>query len=111
IEVITLKKNRDYAESSPAYIDALETQARMYGIKGLFDEAESNLSRTRKEISRAQVPIDEFSAAQELSSLYIQLGQFSQTDKLLNKLLEEYQRLYGPNSIRLIEPLVNRGRI
>ncbi len=111
LQVIGIKKNRDYVEYSPAYIDALETQARIYGIKGLFDEAESNLSKTRREISRTDVPIDEFSTAQELSTLYIQLGKYTETDKLLNKLLPEYQRLFGQLSLRLIQPLVNKGRI
>ena len=111
IQVIDTKSNRDYPEYHPAYINALETQARLYGIKGLFDEAESNLGRTRKLITRAAVPIDELSSAKELSTLFIQLGKYSETDKLLNKLIEEYQRVFGPNSIRLIEPLVNKGRI
>lgn len=111
IEVIDLKANRNYVEYAPAYIDALETQARLYGIKGLFDEAEYNLARTRKMISRSQVPIDELSTAKELSTLFIQLGKYSETDKLLNNLLQEYESLFGANSLRLIDPLVNKGRI
>src|SRR5690606_41122295 len=63
--------------------------------------SESNLGRTRKLITRAAVPIDELSSAKELSTLFIQLGKYSETDKLLNKLIEEYQRVFGPNSIRL----------
>lgn len=110
-EVINLKHNRDYTEYAPAYISALETQARLYGIKGLFDEAESNLSNARKMISKSQVPIDELSSARELSTLYIQLGKYSETDKLLTNLLEDYQTLFGSNSLHLIDPLVNKGRI
>src|SRR5690606_2778234 len=54
IEVIDLKKNREFLEYTSAYIDAIETQARLYGIKGLFDEASNNLERSRKIISRAK---------------------------------------------------------
>lgn len=112
LEVIDLKHNRDYVEWRPAYISALETQAKLYGIKGLFDEAQSNLDRTRKLIIKSDIPIgDELSTAKEMSSLFIQLGKYAETDKLLTKLVEEYERLFGSSSIRLIEPLVDRGRI
>jgi CHAT domain-containing protein len=112
MEVIDLKNNRQYTEYAPAYINALETQARLYGIKGLFDEAEDNLDDTRKIASHAQVPVgDELSTAKELSSLFIQLGKYSQTDKLLDNLISEYEELFGKNSLRLIDPLVDKGRI
>jgi len=112
LEVIDLKTNRNYVEYTPAYIAALETQARLYGLKGLFDEAADNLSRTRKMISKAEVPVgDELSTARELSTLFIQLGKYAETDKLLNNLITEYETLFGPASLRLIDPLVNKGRI
>lgn len=111
LEVFALKKNKEDPEYQPAQIAALETQARLYGIKGLFDEAEGNLRSTRKMIAKSSVPIDEMSTAKELSSLFIQLGRYTETEKLLTALLDEYQALYGTNSIRLIEPLVNKGRI
>ncbi|MEX2232769.1 MAG: CHAT domain-containing tetratricopeptide repeat protein [Cyclobacteriaceae bacterium] len=111
LEVIDLKNNREYVEYAPAYISALETQARLYGIKGLFDEAESALGRSRKMISKSEVPIDELSTARELSTLFIQLGKYSETDKLLNNLITEYEELFGKNTLRLIDPLVDKGRI
>ncbi len=94
------------------YIHSIETQAKLYGIKGMFDEAQDNLDRTRKLIVKADVPIgNELSTAEELSSLLIQLGKYSQTDRLLNTLITENEKLFGPTSIRLIDPLVNKGRI
>ncbi|MFZ6012043.1 MAG: CHAT domain-containing protein [Bacteroidota bacterium] len=112
IEIIELKGSRDYVEWRPSYISALETQAKLYGIKGLFDEAEANLDQTRKLISKSDVKIgDELSTAKELSTLFIQLGRYSETDRLLNKLIPDYESLFGNNSLRLIEPLVDRGRI
>lgn len=95
-------------------INALETQATLLGIKGLFDEAEDKLDRTKKIISRADNPIvglDELSTAQQLSSLFIQLGRYSATEELLTSLISEYEKLYGKSSLRLVEPLVNRGRL
>jgi CHAT domain-containing protein len=112
LKIINLKESREFAEWRPAYISALETQAKLYGIKGLFDEAEDNLDQTRKLILKADVPMgDELSTAKELSSLFIQLGRYSSTDKLLNNLIAEYERLFGKNTLRLIDPLVDKGRI
>lgn len=112
LEVIDMKHNREYVEYAPAYISALQTQAALFGIKGLFDEAENTLSRTSKMISRSQVPIsDELTTARELSTLFIQLGKYAETEKLLGKLIPEYESLFGKNSLHLIDPLVNKGRI
>jgi CHAT domain-containing protein len=95
------------------YIHAIETQAKLYGIKGLFDEAQDNLDRSRKLIIKSDVDLGagELTTAEELSSLFIQLGRYSETDKLLVNLIAEYEKLFGPNSLRLIDPLVNKGRI
>lgn len=93
-------------------IAAIETQATLFGIKGMFDEAEDALDRSGKMISKSDVVgIDELSTAKELSSLFIQLGRYSTTEKLLNQLISEYEKLYGANSIRLIDPLVNMGQL
>jgi len=95
-----------------AYVHANETEANLFGVKGLFDEAQSNLDRSRKLISKAHVVVgSELSTAEELTSLFIQLGRYSDADRLLNTQIPEYEKLYGKNSIRLIEPIVNRGRI
>jgi CHAT domain-containing protein len=94
-------------------IEAIETQATLLGIKGLFDEAEGNLDRSAKIISRADniVGIDELNTAQQLSNLFIQLGRYSATEELLTKLISEYEKLYGKTSLRLVEPLTNKGRL
>ncbi len=94
-------------------VDALETQATLFGIKGLFDDAEDNLERSAKIISKADriIIVDEASNARELAGLYIQLGRYSDMEELLNKLIKEYEKTYGPTSLRLIEPLVNLGRL
>ncbi|MBX2963799.1 MAG: CHAT domain-containing protein [Cyclobacteriaceae bacterium] len=111
IKVFELKENKDDKWKSD-YINALETQAKLYGIKGMFDEAQENLVTTRNMIRKSKVPIsNELSSAEELASLLIQLGSYTQTETLLNDLIPQYEKLYGPESIRLIEPLTNRGRL
>ncbi|HRI79043.1 MAG TPA: CHAT domain-containing protein [Cyclobacteriaceae bacterium] len=94
-------------------IEAIDAQANLFGIKGLFDEAEDALDRTAKIISKADGPlgIDENTSAQDLASLFIMLGRYSETDELLTSLIAEYEKTYGKESLRLIEPLVNRGKL
>jgi hypothetical protein len=112
IEILDMKINRDYVEWLPATVSVFQTQARLFGIKGLFDEAENNIKRTGELIRKSEVPVgDELSSAREMSTLYIQLGRYSATDKLLNELLFEYERIFGANALRLIDPLVDKGRI
>ncbi len=94
-------------------VEAIDTQAVLFGIKGLFDEAEDALNRSGKIILKAERPlnIDELSTAQNLASLFIQLGYYSDTKEILDKTITEYTRIYGDQSLRLIDPLVNRGRL
>ncbi|MGC3947241.1 MAG: tetratricopeptide repeat protein [Chryseolinea sp.] len=63
------------------FVHAIETQAKLYGVKGMFDEAETNLERSRKLISRANVSVgSDLSTAEELTALFIQLGRFSEAE-------------------------------
>ncbi|MBL7873959.1 MAG: CHAT domain-containing protein [Cyclobacteriaceae bacterium] len=101
-------------ESKKIYlVHAIEAQAKLYGIKGQFDEAEDALDRSARIISRSKkmTGIDELATARELSSLFIQLGRYSQTNEILTNLIAEYEKLYGTNSIRLIDPLVDKGQL
>lgn len=94
-------------------IHAIETQAVLFGIKGLFDEAEDALYRSKKIISKSDkiTGADELNTAKELSSLLIQLGRYSGTQEKLLQLIAEYEKLYGTSSVRLIEPLINLGKL
>ncbi len=94
------------------YVHAIETQAKLLGIKGLFDEAQENLDKSAKLIEKADVMVgSDLSSAEELTSLFIQLGRYADADKLLQSQIPAYEKLYGKNSLRLIEPIVNKGRI
>jgi hypothetical protein len=110
IQILVEKRKED--KYVGAYIHAIETEAKLYGIKGLFDEAEDNLERSAKLISKADVVLSsEVSSSEELSSLLIQLGRYFDADDILDTQIPEYEKLYGKQSLRLIEPLVNKGRI
>lgn len=110
--IIIFEENKKDESRTAQYIHALETQAKLFGIQGLFDEAETNLEKSAKLTRKADQLISSVqSTAEELSSLFIQLGRYSQTETLLNLLLTDYEKTYGANSIRLIEPLTNKGKI
>ncbi|MCU0420796.1 MAG: CHAT domain-containing protein [Cyclobacteriaceae bacterium] len=108
--IMDLKKNDEYKE---ILIGVIETQAVLYGIKGQFSEAEDELDRSKRIIRKADrlINIDEQATARELSSLLIQLGKYTRTELILNTLIADYERLYGKTSLRLIEPLVNKGKL
>lgn len=114
LTILESSKYRKDETTAVHRINAIETQAVLFGIKGLFDDAEDNLSRSEKIIGKggaAIVGIDELSTAKELSSLLIQLGRYVETEPLLIALIADYEKQYGANSLRLIEPLVNLGRL
>src|SRR5690606_11464990 len=93
-------------------VSLLETQAKLYGIKGMFDEAENSLDDSNNIIRKDKDNMYNVqSTAEELTPLFIQLGRFSEADKLLRKQVPEYERLFGFMSLRLIEPLVNKSQI
>ncbi len=108
-----LEEFEDEHNKKGLLIDCIDTQAVLFGIKGMFDEAEDALARSAKIIKKADRPlnIDPLVTSQNLSSLLIQLGQYSDTNELLNTSITEYTRIYGDQSLRLIDPLVNKGRL
>src|SRR6185369_7249868 len=83
-----LEKYRSEEDKKGFLVDAIETQATLLGIKGLFDDAEDNLDRAAKIISKAEriTNLDESAAANQLSGLFIQLGRYSDTEEMLTKL-------------------------
>ncbi len=111
--LVILEKFRKEENKKGYLVEAIDTQATLFGIKGLFDEAENALDRSARIIKRADGPlgIDELSTAQDLASLFIQLGKYSETNEILDKLILEYEKIYGKQSLRLIEPLVNKGKL
>lgn len=111
-EIIDLKKNRDLKEWRATNITAYETRAKLNGILGMFDESEDDLKEANKLFDKTKTDLsDQLTSSAELISLYIQLGKYSDAERLLSQQIPEYDRLYGASSLRLIEPLVNRGRI
>jgi tetratricopeptide (TPR) repeat protein len=53
-----LDKFRKDEDKKIFIVQAIETQATLYGIKGLFDEAEGNLDQSRRIIKKADKLMD-----------------------------------------------------
>lgn len=111
-KIIDIKDNRDYKEWRATSITAFETRARLNGILGMFDEAEDDLKEANRLFDKSKSDLSgQLTSSTELISLYIQLGKYSDAERLLATQIPEYEKLYGTSSIRLIEPLVNKGRV
>ncbi|MEO1051966.1 MAG: CHAT domain-containing protein [Bacteroidota bacterium] len=104
------KRNEEYVAY---YVKALETHARFLAIKGLFDDAEYSLNRSQRMLKRAKTAgnLNELSSLEELASLYLYVGRYSDAEKLLIEVIGQYEKLYGVNSRRLIDPLVYEGSL
>ena len=110
LKLLDTKENRE--KYPAAAIHAIETEAKLFGLKGLFDEAESNLDRANEMIKDAKVVLNsDVSSGEELSSLLIQLGRFSDASEILDMQIPQSEKLFGKNSLRLIGLLVNKGRV
>lgn len=111
-KITNAKDQKSTTEWKPIYIGLLETQAKLYGIKGMFDEAEANLGKSKSVIEKSKGDLSESkSASEELAPLLILLGKYSEAEKLIQEQIPHYEKLYGPQSLRLIDPLINRARI
>lgn len=109
--IIDLKKNREFAIWRTVNVSILETKAKLYAIKGMFDEAKATLRSSNRLIEKADQKVDEESTNAELAPLFIMLGETRNADELLATQIPSYERLYGANSIRLIDPLINKSKV
>lgn len=98
---------------APAKVKIAETQARLFAIEGSFDEAELKLAYSRKVISRSSVEVlaNDYGPEEELANLLIYLGRYTEPEKILKILISDYEKLFGSDSRRLINPLVDQGRL
>jgi CHAT domain-containing protein len=100
-------------EYLPAQIKTMETQARLYALQALFDEAETLLANSRKISSKASglAMTNDFASREQLSNLLIYLGRYTEPEKILSTLINEYESLFGSDSRRLVAPLLDQGRL
>lgn len=100
-------------EKVVGYTRALQTKAILEGIYGDFDGARQTLRQSARESKKNEIfsGNDELTTGLELSSLYVQLGEYRKAEKLLPDLIKNVEQMYGGNSLLLAEPLNTLGRL
>ncbi|HET8860094.1 CHAT domain-containing tetratricopeptide repeat protein [Marivirga sp.] len=112
-ESLAILENFDNENNVVYYIMALETYAKLLSIRGFFDEAEEALELSQK-LYQSSVPSPEYNplvATQELASVYLKVGKYSETEEILIKSLKRIVKLYGNDSRKIILPLVDFGKL
>lgn len=101
-------------EAAKAYLaGALITEAKLFGIQGLYDEADGNLAKSEKIQSKTAISL-ELSAldqAEDKAGLFINVGRYTDAESLLSESLKKKQAQFGPESRQLNETLVLYSRL
>jgi CHAT domain-containing protein/tetratricopeptide (TPR) repeat protein len=112
-ESLSILENFDNDVNIIYYVKALETSARLLTIKGFYDEAQDAIEEAQKLFKKA-IPSPEYNpinAEQELASVYLEIGQYTDADEVLTRAIAKNKEVYGPESLKLINPLVDYGRL
>jgi len=110
---IALEIFKNNKGARPAYAKGLETQAKIMAIYSLYDEAENAFNRSQKLLGKVSATdrIASQSTIEDLASLYIDIGKFSLTEELLSKAITKYETQFGPETRKLITPLLESARL
>lgn len=95
------------------YVKALETSAKLLTVKGFYDEAQSAIKDAQR-LLRRSIPSPDYNPAnaqKELASVYLKIGEYTKADEILTKSIAKNSFTYGEQSLRLIEPLIDFGRL
>jgi len=95
------------------YVKALETSAKLLSLQGEFEESKNIIKTSQKLLFRADdlTQYDELASIIDLAGVYVKFGQISETEKLLDKALTAYEKLYGSSSRNLVSPLLSFGNL
>ena len=110
IETLSKSKNESLVIH---HAKALETKARLLGLQAYYDEARAAIQKAEKLRGKSDLTsgIYAVNTIDELARLYIAMGKYAKTEKLLAKSLEEKNKKYGSESRKLIDPLTELGRL
>lgn len=110
MEVFTDNKIR--GENIFYYSNALITEARLFTAKGMFDEAERNLRKAEKSVSKNDIIlIKKSNTAGAVANIYFQVGKYAKSEKLMNSELSRIKKIYTHDTKKLIPLLVTLGEL
>ncbi len=94
------------------YTESLETQARLYTAKGMFDEAEDNFKRIEKIISKVDKSlVNKNESVADLAFINYQLGNYTKAEKLAQEEISRSELSYGQENKNVIPMLELVGEI
>lgn len=110
---ITIMSNTKTDEALTYLADALITKAKLLSIKGQYDEAEELIYDSDDFRSRGALTADVagLDFEDDLGGLYLNIGRYSDAQKLLTASLTDKRNQFGPNSRHLNNPLVLNARL
>lgn len=112
-EALRILEKADKELAGGYYAQSLITQATLFAIKGEYDEAEDNISKSEK-LQKAGVRTVETSGIEiedELAEVYVDIGRYRDAEKLIDEDLKKKERRFGPTSRHLNDPLILKARL
>jgi len=91
---------------SEEFVRALNSAAYLYGTIGLYDKAERQLGRAQSIYDKLETVNQELrlQSVVDLAFLNTRMGNYSETEELLDEVIVETLKLYGAESRRMIKP-------
>ncbi len=104
---------KDGEKVSGEYVVALNSAATLYATIGLYDKAENLLYKSKsigKKLGKENTTIL-LNSIEDLAAINTRLGNYSETEDLLNLVIDSKTDMYGGFSRRLIKPYNALGRM
>jgi len=111
-EAIEIMLQSDIAEAPAILSSSCITKAKLLSIKGEYDEAEKLIYESEKlryevlSLETRSISLDE-----DLASLYLNLGRYTEAQDLLNASIQEKEINFGYRSRKLNNPLVLSSKL
>lgn len=104
--------NKIRGENIFYYSNALITEARLFIAKGMFDEADKNLRKAERSVSKNdKILIEKSNAAGVIADIYFQVGKYSKSESLINNELTRIKTIYTPDTKKLIPLFITLGEL
>jgi len=108
--LLVLKKDK---EQLVQYVAALETNAKLSAMKGDFEGAKYEIIKSQKLLLKATnlAEYDDLASTVNLADIYVKYGKINKTREALEKVIVDYESLFGKETNRLIIPLLSYGNL
>jgi len=98
-------KNESTSYDRQDYSEVLLIHSRLFIIQGQYDEAKRMLKKAINKQTGSSAEVKQSEAIEELATLYIELGEYQDTEKSLKQSLKLKEAKYGSMHRTLVNPL------